>query len=633
MVATNNTIDGNYRGVVVRGRATRLDLSNSLVTNHVLAGVHVSDRAVPVLRFNDVFNSGVSEGNYKGVIDPTGSEGNVSADPLYVDRANRDFRLQAGSPAIDAGSSDGAPADDLDFNWRVDNAAVPNSGAGTSPFYDLGAYEYGGRPRQAKHSPTGDVAGLVSNAVLTFRGAMDTGSFDPVADVVSFVGPNGSIQINDYRWRNAYQLEILFPTQARAGVYELTVGPHILDAGGNAMDQDGDGLRAEIPDDRYAARWTIVPPRVVGHLPQDFVAGTVERMKFTFDRPMDPSSFTLADDLARLTGPLGDIPPTGLSWTAPDTLEISFASQTALGVYQAVLGPDIRDIGGNLIDQNRDAVFSQVPGDQYRGEFTLAEMVHVSGLIEQNTTWGGLVIVEDTVTVKAGVKLTINPGSIVKLADATAIVVASGADLEASGTIAQPIRVTSIHDDTVGGDSNRNGRPHSTGGRRLARSVSRWRSVPTESRFPELRRRHGQRQLGHVGRCRVGPERREGRADGQHDCGLSLRGRNFLGQHQPGPDYQQRDRRVRSRHQCGRPGQSAEQHAGRQPHRHLGARRQAGDDELDRQQQSRKRRTQHPVNGHDDPLQQRLVERWAELPFAGESDRQQWKPVGGSAVR
>jgi hypothetical protein len=57
---------------------------------------------------------------------------NLTNDPQFMDAATNDFRLQATSPAIDAGSADGAPAFDFDDKNRP---------VGYS--YDVGAYEYG----------------------------------------------------------------------------------------------------------------------------------------------------------------------------------------------------------------------------------------------------------------------------------------------------------------------------------------------------------------------------------------------------------------------------------------------------------------------------------------------------------
>jgi len=58
-------------------------------------------------------------------------DGNIDADPLFADAENLDFRLLAGSPAIDAADSDEAPDTDYDGNRRP-------AGAGA----DMGAYEF-----------------------------------------------------------------------------------------------------------------------------------------------------------------------------------------------------------------------------------------------------------------------------------------------------------------------------------------------------------------------------------------------------------------------------------------------------------------------------------------------------------
>src|SRR5204863_1886842 len=60
-------------------------------------------------------------------------------------------------------------------------------------------------------------------------------------------------------------------------------------------------------------------------------------------------------------------------------------------------------------------------------------------------------------TVNSGFTLNINPGTIVKIQDLVGINVQSGATLNSNGTTAQPVRITSIHDDTIGGDSDHNG--------------------------------------------------------------------------------------------------------------------------------------------------------------------------------
>jgi len=66
----------------------------------------------------------------------------ITADPLFVDAADGDLRLQAGSPAIDAGDGcgTGATLTDVAGDQRWDIASVANAVDGL----DLGAFEYQG---------------------------------------------------------------------------------------------------------------------------------------------------------------------------------------------------------------------------------------------------------------------------------------------------------------------------------------------------------------------------------------------------------------------------------------------------------------------------------------------------------
>jgi hypothetical protein len=77
---------------------------------------------------------------YCNVFDASEAEGvgNLSVDPLFVNPEEGDFRLQANSPCIDAGTVV-ALAEDIEGNPRpVDIPGVGHSGAAA---FDMGAYE------------------------------------------------------------------------------------------------------------------------------------------------------------------------------------------------------------------------------------------------------------------------------------------------------------------------------------------------------------------------------------------------------------------------------------------------------------------------------------------------------------
>ncbi|MHC4086226.1 MAG: right-handed parallel beta-helix repeat-containing protein [Planctomycetota bacterium] len=70
----------------------------------------------------------------------------IDADPYFVDVDANDFRLLSDSPCIDAGNNSAVPSGittDLDDNPRfVDDPGTVDTGSGTPPIVDMGAYEY-----------------------------------------------------------------------------------------------------------------------------------------------------------------------------------------------------------------------------------------------------------------------------------------------------------------------------------------------------------------------------------------------------------------------------------------------------------------------------------------------------------
>jgi len=86
--------------------------------------------------------------------------GNIDAAPMFVDPDNSDFRLQTGSPGIDAGHNwaiAGITDTDLDGNPRFAADRIDfDPGCGIPVVVDMGAYEYQGEPFPVK---LGDIDG------------------------------------------------------------------------------------------------------------------------------------------------------------------------------------------------------------------------------------------------------------------------------------------------------------------------------------------------------------------------------------------------------------------------------------------------------------------------------------------
>lgn len=90
-------------------------------------------------------------------------------------------------------------------------------------------------------------------------------------------------------------------------------------------------------------------------------------------------------------------------------------------------------------------------------DYRYAAPIEVGGTLKSDATWFGrsLIHVTSSLTVQSGVTLTIEPGTIVKIANGAQISV-SGV-LNANGTRAQPVVFTSVADDGWGGDTNGDG--------------------------------------------------------------------------------------------------------------------------------------------------------------------------------
>jgi len=112
VTATNVVM--SYSGAPSGGGLYLSGSSSATVTNSIISsstdgyGVDLDGAASFTGRYNDVYNN--SDGDYSGLSDPTGSNGNISQAPSFDDVtddgdfANDDWHLQSTSPCVDSGT-------------------------------------------------------------------------------------------------------------------------------------------------------------------------------------------------------------------------------------------------------------------------------------------------------------------------------------------------------------------------------------------------------------------------------------------------------------------------------------------------------------------------------------------------
>lgn len=130
---TNNTIAGNS-GCGVYCRSSSPMLANNVVAFNS-SGIRSSYYATPVLKHNCVYEN--ARYDYSGL--PPGA-GDISQDPLFVDRAGGDYHLAAGSPCIDAGDDTVVQPADRDIDGQPRQVDIPGKGA-VGTLVDIGADE------------------------------------------------------------------------------------------------------------------------------------------------------------------------------------------------------------------------------------------------------------------------------------------------------------------------------------------------------------------------------------------------------------------------------------------------------------------------------------------------------------
>lgn len=101
------------------------------LSNSIFWGTIHSDSLLPAISYSCINMTALD-----------GVNGNTAQDPLFLNPEQDDFRLNPLSPCIDAADGAKAPAADIQGKGRFDNLIAANTGAGTPPYADMGAYEF-----------------------------------------------------------------------------------------------------------------------------------------------------------------------------------------------------------------------------------------------------------------------------------------------------------------------------------------------------------------------------------------------------------------------------------------------------------------------------------------------------------
>jgi hypothetical protein len=221
-------------------------------------------------------------------------------------------------------------------------------------------------------TPSGAAASVPVSAVdFSFNQDVNGATF--TSGDVTFTGPSGAIpvlSVSPISGTTGYRVS--FAAQSTSGTYTMTIGPNINSLGGVLMDQNNNGIGGQSADS-YTNTFTIPTLRVLSHTPTGSVAGPVTAVDVSFNKPIDASTFTLAD-IVSFTNGFSIIPVTGISFVSGSTYRVSFPSQAAICrnvTYTMVIGPDISDAAGGAMDQNMNGITGET-ADRYTASFSIA---------------------------------------------------------------------------------------------------------------------------------------------------------------------------------------------------------------------------------------------------------------------
>ncbi|MFC1594205.1 S8 family serine peptidase [Candidatus Omnitrophota bacterium] len=136
----NSTIADNsatWAGAI-HGELASVEVTNSIIRTDGVPGSAIEIISPPP--GDPIIVPPVSYTNIEGGWSGPG-EGNIDANPLFIDPTSGDFHLAPHSPCIDSADGDAAPLTDLDGNPRFNDWITDDTGIGNTTYADMGALE------------------------------------------------------------------------------------------------------------------------------------------------------------------------------------------------------------------------------------------------------------------------------------------------------------------------------------------------------------------------------------------------------------------------------------------------------------------------------------------------------------
>lgn len=142
LTVRNSTIHGGQYGVWQEGNLNS-SVSNTSITGASMSAMNNDSNFGDISSNNNLFfNPGAANGNFEPANwTPQDGTGDLFVDPQFIDPDNGEFDFAAGSPLIDA--ADGSKADGIDFRGfaRFDDLGVDDTGVSFPTYVDIGAIE------------------------------------------------------------------------------------------------------------------------------------------------------------------------------------------------------------------------------------------------------------------------------------------------------------------------------------------------------------------------------------------------------------------------------------------------------------------------------------------------------------